>query len=258
MDDLRQRLTEVAQQVADRAQGPGPEAARRRGRRRAGTRTTAAAFVLALIVGGFVIARGLGRDTAEIPSLSGSPAPTTPPTIALPVLGPLRPQDYALDQTLQAGGRRIGPLEIVAQGTNSGEAWRIVAYRASLKEGNSICAFFESTRTGRTATCQPETQGLAVASIGHRVYYGFVTKHVDTVRLTRNGATPTSVDVTPAKTGQEFPVNFYAVFAPPPSSSDEPADITALDTNGRQLCRRTLPPAVGKSSALTGKSSCSN
>jgi len=247
MDDLRQRLTEVAQEVADQAQGPGPEAARRRGRRRAGMRTTATALALALAVGGFIVARGLVRGTAETPSLSGSARPAPPRTVALPVLGPLRPQDYALDSKLQAGGRRTGPLEIVAQGAKGGKAWRIVAYRASLKEGNSICAFFESKATGRTATCQSETQGLAVASIGHRVYYGFVAKQVGTVRLTVNGATPASVNVKPTKASQEFPVDFYAAFVPPQTPSNASVDLTTLDANGHQLCQQALVPAAGRS-----------
>lgn len=214
-----------------------------------------------LIVAGVVVVLvtvvSLPRVLPSRPSVSSvqppavQPAPRQP-IIKLPPQGPEPPAP---------GGRRTGPIGILASGVVQGDVWQLTVYRST--EG-----YCWGIRYGRGWGHQcggrlvgPSDLGVELATSARPYgagYVSFVTgqvgREVARVRVELPGRPP--LLLRPIRTPAELPANLYVAVVP--SSSLRPsqqARILALATDGSVLDRKQLAlpalPGAGKESGNT-------
>jgi hypothetical protein len=249
MSDLRERLQELADAAAHQGRTAGPEAVRRRGRRRQLRLAATTAVLLALVL----FASLLGTDRlAGRPAPLAPPATTSPPSTATSTsasdAGPtdvsISPdpgkielpkgsppgkvgrgmvRDVATEVARCQGGDPGGPKVLVAWGSAHRRTWLIVAKPPRPGE-DWLCwsnGLFEASGAGGIGNhgaipdLPPlQASGSSDLRVGKQYWgqvIGTVTKEATRVRvLFRSGIPP--LDVTPIQVGDRFPVNFYSGF----------------------------------------------
>jgi hypothetical protein len=259
MSDLRERLQELADAAAHQGRTAGPEAVRRRGRRRQLRLAATTAALLALVL----FAGLLGTDRlGSRPAPLAPPATTSPPSTATstsaPDAGPpdvsVSPdpgkvelpkgsppgkvgqgmvRDVATEVARCQGGDPDGPTVLVAWGTAHRRTWLIVAKPPRPGE-DWLCwadGLFEPSGAGGMGN-HGAIQGLpplgASGSQDLRVggqYWGYVvgtvTKRAARVRVLFDAGIP-PLDLVPIQAGDRFPLNFYAGFYRQPAKDKRP------------------------------------
>jgi hypothetical protein len=278
MNDLRERLQELAEGAARQGRTPGPQAALRRGRRRRLRLAGGTATLLALVL----LAATVGADR-----LSGvhQLAPLAPPSTAeRPVKAPQpgRPPDLS-DVQLPAGsppgrvgkqmvwdvtreldrcrrGDTKGPKVLVAWGTAHGQTWLIAAKPPQAGQ-RWLCwadGLFDAGGAGgfgkeggpRFPLKPLQANGAQnIRSDGQYwgLVMGYVTKRAARVQvLFRSGIAP--LELVPIQAGDRFPVNFYVGFYRQPRE-DKHLDwfvtrVIAHNSAGRKVaeCQATAGP----------------
>jgi hypothetical protein len=267
VDDLRDRLAEVADLAAQQARGPGPAAAVRRARRR---RLAGGGLVLVLV--GAVALSAFVRDGLR-------PAATDPAggrSEALP-WRPLEAREWVGSVPDQ---RPLAPVLAAAEGERAGTPWRLVVHRSEHRPaggppGRDVCFILDwiAMEAGIPATwqahgtCAPEAQSATVVTAdgpgsreGVVAVFGRAPDDATRVRLVLRGRA--SVE---AATSDASPVGrFYVAFVPRAAYLER---MVALNGAGRplgtaagpgDLSRRLVggyPPTGPVALVATGRSS---
>jgi hypothetical protein len=284
MSELRERLREAAEAAAREGRTPTAAAVVARGRRRrlrlAGG--TATLVVLALVTVTVATDRRTGQPAPLAPSPSTrppvstpAPVPTSPPDVSvMPDPGEVQApagsppgkvgqqmvKDVASELARCEGGDPDGPKVLVAWGKEHGRTWLILAKPPRPGE-NWLCwgnGLFDAggaggmgNEGGPTIPLQPlRASGSQNIRSGGRYWgqvIGAVTKEAARVRiLFRKGIAP--MELTPVRTDDRFPVNFFAGFYPQPEEEKNlewwVTKVIAYDQAGRKVaeCQTTGGP----------------
>jgi hypothetical protein len=282
MSDLRDRLQELAEAAARQGRTPGPQAARRRGRRRqlrlALAGGTAALLMLALLAA-IGTDRLVDRQAPLAPPATTRPSAITPSTSAPEVSIPPDPgevqlpagsppgavgagmvQDVASELARCQGGDPDGPKVLVAWSQAHSQTWLIVAKPPRPGE-NWLCwatGLFDAggggmlgNKGGPASPLKPlQATGAGNIRAGGRYWgqvLGAVTKRAARVRVVfRQGIAP--LDLVPIQAGDRFPVNFYVGFYRQLERDKGPGwpvtSVIAYDQAGRKVaeCQATAGP----------------
>jgi hypothetical protein len=263
VNDLRERLHELADAAARHGTTTGPAAAIRRGRQRRRRITGAVAAVLALIV-------GVGSGTLGRLAQPDLPA-TTPPTTLLPVpkLDVLTPQFAAGTREAVASDALIAQVRRCPGGDGSpgpvgyfrsAEFRRMVlvaAKRPGLGEA-TVCwaaaVFNDAGKAERLGAVRPVPIALPLTAISGGssnvgVVQGQTAKDAVLVRV-RFRDRPALLDLPVIQSRPTYLVNLYVGIFPPGWT---PVEVTAYDANGRRVAgcaidpsSSTLPPCPGR------------
>jgi hypothetical protein len=260
MNDLRERLQELADAATRGGATPGPAAAIRRGRqRRRRLAGVASLLAVALLVGG--VASGRLADQPAAPaagSVATTPAPAQPQIRREPP-GRASIEDRAF-RALAAGLRgcgagRSGQVELIgsARLPAYGRLWMAVAKPPS-PGATRICwnsGLFSrggAASYGAAREPAPVRRLTASGSIegSLETLEGQVLKRAVRVRVVfGDGRRP--VDLPVIDPGDRYPVNFYVGFferrhTGPGLPRWAPADLTAFDAAGRPVAGCTVAP----------------
>jgi hypothetical protein len=267
VDDLRDRLAEVADLAAQQARGPSPAVVVRRVRRR--RRLAGGGMVLALagvVTLSALVPQGL-RPAADHPGSGRAEALPWRPLAAREWLNTVPDQ------------RPLDPVLAAAEGERAGTPWRLVVHRsehrpAGAPPGRDVCYIMDwfamdiaPPSWQAHGTCAPETQPATVVTAegpgwreGVVAVFGRAPDDATRVRLVRRGRAPVE-----AATSDAPPVGtFYVAFVPRATYLEQ---VVALDGAGRalgsapgqgDLSRRLLggyPPTGPVAVVATGRSS---
>jgi hypothetical protein len=253
VNDLHDRLAELAEAAARDSHTEGAAAAIRRGRRRRRHRTGGSAAVALLVVVAAVGAARLTGWGAVDARPAGPPASTLPPTVSIDMsTGPIldgTPERQALDDLTHELRRcRTGDagIDVIGKGRAHGRFW-IVAARAPVPGDKGLCwvnglwardGSGNFSGIGMTGGLPPEIKPLTYT--GGTVTDTFVEvtgtmpRQAARVRVVLAGGT--SVDVAPLDPGDGYPVKFFIAFVPRRDGSDaEVTGLRALDASGRTI-----------------------
>jgi hypothetical protein len=264
MNDLRERLQELAEAAARHGDTPGPAAAIRRGRqrRRRIAGVVAAVLAVALAVGSGVTGRLVG--SSDLPAVA--PVTTLPPLPELDLLGewPASAADEAAGLQQEPEVRRC-PGGLTRQG-NLIVRFRSAEYRRLVFIGGKPPASGETTvcwavgvydlETGAGKLSRPvKPVSIAIPltadldeGAGYGAIYGQVDKRAYRVRV-RFRDQPI-LDVPVIHSANQYLVNFYVGLFPP---GWEPIEVTAFDLEDRQLAGCAVEPSVGALPRCPGK-----
>ena len=255
MNDVRERLHELADAAARHGTTTGPEAAIRRGRqrRRRIAGVVAAALAVAVAVGSGVTGRlAIQEDlpaTAPVNSLpplpkldvrSGSPAPPAEEKAAATLMAQVRRCPAGLGEPAMLGyfrstePRRL--VMIVGKAPAVGDTTLCWAAGVFDLEGAGWAA--RPVKPASTAT--PLTVTVK-GSAGYGAVYGQVDARAERVRV-RFRDRPSLLEVPAVLTGRQFQVNLYVGVFPPGWT---PVELTAYDAAGRRVAGCTLPNCPG-------------
>lgn len=280
MNDLRERLEELAESAARHGRTPGPQAALRRGRRRR-LRLAGATAVLVVVV---VVAGVVGADR-----LTSRPAPLGPagPTPWIPSVTPLQVKVHTgpyrgpypagklrnVTSVFQVCRGATGKPEVRAWARVLGRWWLLAAQPAP--PGKALCladALVQGNGNGGVGLTGGPWEPLKPLQVGGQistplqvggsastgvagkhwlgVVSGTVTKRAVRLRVLFYKGPP--LDLVPLDGGKRFPVNFFAGFwaetGPSPAERqrrEPPIDrVIAFDQAGNQLaeCRLRFGP----------------
>jgi len=262
MLELEDRLRRLAGEHERAARVPAASATVRRGRRRR-RRLAGAATTLTLLglVACLVGVREL-RDSAAVTP----PAATTtvPPAASLAMPGTTTvcqgPACSRPGPTVVKRG--FEPVEgtVVATGEQPGYRWRLVIRRGKLPGGqHELVALFERDDYSPPVdlvTLEPVKLSLVVPTKRFPNLHGIVTDRAALVRLrvTRDGAPVTPVEVRPTDGGTIFPDNaWFVAFLP---KGTELYQIDLLDRRGDPICsqrvRKVKLPGGGSDTMPSG------
>jgi hypothetical protein len=268
MIDLRERLQELADAAARHGDPPGPAAAIRRGRqrRRRSTGVVAAVLAVALAVGAGLTGRLVG--SSDLPAIA--PATTLPALPELDLLGewPASAADEAagLQQEAQMEAQESRCPGGLTRRPNLIVHFRSAEYRRLVMIGGKPPASGETTicwavgvydlETGAGRLSRP-VKPVSVAipltadldqGAGYEAVYGQVDKRAYRVRV-RFPDQPT-LDVPVIQAANQYLVNFYVGLFPPAWT---PIEVTAFDTEDRQLASCALNPPASAPPPCPGK-----
>jgi hypothetical protein len=267
VDDLRDRLAEVADLAARQARGPSPAAVAQRARRR---RLAGGALALVLVgtVAGTVALSGLVRDGLQ-PATGG---PDRDRRQDLP-WRPLEAREWAASVEDQ---RPLDPVLVAAEGERAGTPWRLVVYRSQHRPvagppGRDVCFIVDWISNDPRpqawqahGTCAPEAQPATLVTAegpgardGQVAAFGRAPDGATRVRLELRGRAAVETATTATPVGR-----FYLAFVPRAAHLER---MVALDDAGRalgtalgqgDLSRRELgyPPTGPVATVASGRS----
>jgi hypothetical protein len=268
VDDLRDRLAEVADLAAQQARGPGPAVVARRARRR--RRLAGGGMALALV--------GVVSLSALVPQ--GLRRAADDPGAGRAEALPWRPLEAREWVNTVPDQRPLDPVVAAAEGERAGRPWRLVVHRSEHRPaggppGRDVCFVMDwivvetglPTMWQAHGTCAPEAQPATVVTAegpgareGVVAVFGRAPGGAARVRLVLRGRAPVE-----AATSDAPPVGrFYVAFVPRVSYLER---VVAVDGAGRalgsapgqgDLSRRLVggyPPTGPVAVVATGRSS---
>lgn len=269
MSDLRERFQELADAGARHGRTPGPQAALRRARQRQLRLVGVTAILLVVAVVAVTVSADRRAGLAPLAPSGTTTASTVPPDVSiLPDPGEvLRPagsppgqvgEQMVRDVATEVAGCLNGKLEeqtvLIAWGTAHRRTWLIAANPRPPGNGRLCWAdgLFEASGAGGFSNNGALSLGSLRASGSSGIrdgdqYWGFVngsvTKRATRVRVLFDLGIP-PLDIEPIRSGDQFPVNFYAGWYRMPTRDKRPATwqvvrVVAYDATGRQVaeCR---------------------
>jgi hypothetical protein len=233
MLELEDRLRRLADEHARAARVPSASAAVRRGRRR---RRRLAAGATTLTVLSLLAGLAGVRELRE-PALPAA-RPAAPVTTACP--------GRACNQTeptVDQGGLEPVKGTVVAEGEQPEYRWRLVIRRHKLPDGqHELVALLqrEGYQPGDLVTLEPVRLSFLAPDKRDPAMVGIVTDRAALVRLriTRDGAPVTPVEVHPTDGGTIFPDNaWFVAFLP---KGTELYRVDLLDRRGDPICSERI------------------
>ena len=234
VDDLRDRLAEVADLAAQQARGPGPAAVAHRARRR----RRLAGGGLALVLVGAVALSGFVRDGLR-------PATGDPDRDRRQDLPwrPLEAREWAASVENQ---HPLDPVLVAAEGERAGTPWRLVVYRSERRpaagpRGRDVCFIVDWIASDPRpqawqahGTCAPQAQPATLVTAegpgardGQVAAFGRAPDGATRVRLVLRGRAAVKTATTATPIGR-----FYLAFVPRAAYLER---MVALDDAGHAL-----------------------
>jgi hypothetical protein len=231
MAELHDHLETIATAYRNAARPPGPAAARRQGHRRRLHQASAAGLLaIALLATGATLSAQLLTD----PRPRTAVTPATPPATSDPTLDAIPPHND------REGVERTGPIVLVTQGVDNGNAWKLATYPSGKRTcsvvirngfaGHYACGFdvprrrpVMSTWTG--AAANPDTAFV----------HGQVVQQATRVRLEFPHQPP--IDLPALQPPTPVGVRFFAASI---TTTTLPTAVVALDQHGTKLGRENL------------------
>jgi hypothetical protein len=251
VNDLRDRLQELADAATREGATPGPAHAIRRGRQRRRRMAAGIASLLAVaLVAGAVGTGRLAGQPPPGPAVAATPPSTTLPPFTVrtgPVPGGIPSQLWEDTKTAlgECGVRNAAGPRLIAHGTAYGHSWILGARPPRASKGMCWASGEADPRGGesvgasgsaRSPSRSVVASGSAGATFGS--VNGYVTKEAVKVRvLFKDGRPPR--ELVPFEGGPRFPVNFYLAYYPLKGRTQNwvVAQVLGLDRAGRVVAR---------------------